>query len=114
VPRNNLGVIVGERENFVGGGNHAADCSARTGVDVGIHPVEKQVGHLNHIAPGGCRGKALRRLQTQVVNDKGRHHQQSQALSSQGVEFQYRLGSFTQSSEITECFGGGCGWEKFG
>ena len=50
VPRNNLGVIVGERENFVGGGNHAADFFARTGVDVGIHPVEKQVGLLNHIA----------------------------------------------------------------
>src|ERR1700735_2119828 len=40
VPRNNLGVIVGERENFVGGGNHAGDCSARTGVDVGITAVE--------------------------------------------------------------------------
>ena len=49
MPRNNLRVIVGERENFVGGGNHTGDFPARTGVDVGIHPVEKQVGHLNHV-----------------------------------------------------------------
>src|SRR5260370_42210841 len=31
-----------------------------------------------------------------------------------GVEFRYRLGSFTQSSEITGCFGGGCGWKSSG
>src|SRR5882762_8673771 len=49
VPRNNLGVITGERENFVDGGNSASDCAARTGVDVGIYPVEKQVAHLNHV-----------------------------------------------------------------
>src|SRR6266436_4324268 len=41
VPRNNPGVIVGKRENFVGGGDHAGDFAARTGVDVGIHAVEK-------------------------------------------------------------------------
>jgi len=41
VPRNNLGVIVGERKNFVAGGNIAGDCAARAGVDVGIHAVEK-------------------------------------------------------------------------
>ena len=49
VPRNDLGVVVGERENFVGGGNHAGECAARTGVDVGIHAVEKQVAHRNHV-----------------------------------------------------------------
>src|SRR5258708_6213494 len=32
----------------------------------------------------------------------------------QGVEFRYRPGSFTQSSEITGCFGGGCGWKSSG
>src|SRR6266404_5702497 len=36
VPRNDLGVIVRERKNFVGGGNHAGDGAACTGVDVGI------------------------------------------------------------------------------
>jgi hypothetical protein len=41
VPRSDLCVVVGERENFVGSGNHAGDCAARTGVDVGIHSVEK-------------------------------------------------------------------------
>ena len=50
VPRNNLGVIVGERENFVGGGNHACDFAARTGVDVGIHAVEKRVAHRDHVS----------------------------------------------------------------
>jgi hypothetical protein len=40
VPRNNLGVVVGEGENFVGGGDHAGDFAARTGVDVGIHAVK--------------------------------------------------------------------------
>src|ERR1700747_1925783 len=49
VPGNNLGVIAGERENFVDGGNSASDCAARTGVDVGIYPVEKQVAQLNHV-----------------------------------------------------------------
>jgi len=41
VPATNLGVIAGERENLVGGGNIASDCATRTGVDVGIHAVEK-------------------------------------------------------------------------
>ncbi len=36
VPRNNLGVIAGERENFVGGRNHAADFAAGAGIDVRI------------------------------------------------------------------------------
>ncbi len=49
VPRNNLGVIAGERENCVGGGNHAIDFAARAGVDIGIHAVEKRVAHLNHV-----------------------------------------------------------------
>ncbi len=31
VPRNNLSVIAGERENFVGGGNHAGNCAALPG-----------------------------------------------------------------------------------
>src|SRR5882762_9812774 len=70
VPRNNLGVIAGERENFVDGGNSASDCAARTGVDVGIYPVEKQVTHLNHVGPFKmnvdvpvrmCGGKVLER-----------------------------------------------------
>jgi hypothetical protein len=30
VPRNNLGVIVGERENFFGGGNRAVDSAVRS------------------------------------------------------------------------------------
>jgi hypothetical protein len=30
------------------------------------------------------------------------------------VEFRYRLGSFTQSSEITGCFAGGRGWKSSG
>src|SRR5260370_21489302 len=47
VPRNNLGVIAGERENFVGGGNHAGDFAACTGVDVGIHAVEEDVAHMD-------------------------------------------------------------------
>jgi hypothetical protein len=29
-----FGVIIDERENFVGGGNHAGDFAARIGVDV--------------------------------------------------------------------------------
>src|SRR6202521_4324535 len=49
VPRNNLGGIAGERENFVGGGNHAGDCAARIGVDVGIYAVEKRVTHRNNV-----------------------------------------------------------------
>src|SRR5258706_4045015 len=49
MPRNNLGVIASERENFVDGGNIAGDCPARTRVDVGIHAVEKQVAHRNHV-----------------------------------------------------------------
>src|SRR6266849_6732748 len=49
VPRNNLGIIVRERENFVGSGDHTVDIAARTGVDVGIHAVEKRVGHRNHV-----------------------------------------------------------------
>src|SRR6201984_3119350 len=49
MPRNNLGVIAGERENFVDGSNSTSDCAPRTGVDVGIYPVEKQVAHLNHV-----------------------------------------------------------------
>src|SRR6266849_10045952 len=49
MPRNNLGVIVRERKNFVGGGNHAGDFAARTGVDVGIHAVEKHVAYRNHV-----------------------------------------------------------------
>src|SRR5580700_10055885 len=49
VPRNNLGVVACERENFVDGGNRAGECAARTGVDVGIHPVEKQIAHMNHV-----------------------------------------------------------------
>ncbi len=49
VPRNDLGVIVGERENFVGGGNHACDFAARTGIDVRIHAVEKRVAHRKHV-----------------------------------------------------------------
>src|SRR5216684_2988122 len=49
VPRNDLGVIVRKRKNFVGGGNHAGDFAARTRVDVGIHAVEKQVAHRNHV-----------------------------------------------------------------
>jgi hypothetical protein len=53
VSRNNLGVIVGEPENFVGGDDHAIDIAARTGVDVGIHAVEKQVAHGNHPATSG-------------------------------------------------------------
>jgi len=34
----------------VGGGNHAVDFAARTGVDVGVHTVEKRVAHLNQLA----------------------------------------------------------------
>ena len=49
VPRNNRGVIVGERENFVGSGDHPVDTAVRTGVDVRIHAVEKQVSHRNHV-----------------------------------------------------------------
>jgi hypothetical protein len=44
VPRNNLGVVVRERENSVGSGDHTVDIAARTGVDVGIRAVEKRVG----------------------------------------------------------------------
>jgi len=40
VPRNNLGVLIGERENFVGGGDHAVDIAASTWVDVGIHALK--------------------------------------------------------------------------
>src|SRR5580704_16072137 len=32
VPRNNLGVVAGQRQNFVGCGDHAGHCSARAGV----------------------------------------------------------------------------------
>src|ERR1700730_6879318 len=49
MPRNNLGVTASERENLVDGGNIAGDCPARTRVDVGIHAVEKQVAHRNHV-----------------------------------------------------------------
>src|SRR5271155_793387 len=49
VPRNNLGVTAGERENFFDGGNSAGDCAARAGVDIGICPVEKQIAHLNYV-----------------------------------------------------------------
>jgi len=50
VPRNNLGIIVGERENFVGGGQFMpVILPPVTGVDVGIHAVEKRVTHLNHV-----------------------------------------------------------------
>lgn len=49
MPRNKLRVVVGQRENFVAGGNIAGDSSARTGVDVGIHAVEKQVPHRNQV-----------------------------------------------------------------
>src|SRR6266404_8518687 len=41
VPRNNLSVIAGERENFVGGRDHAGDCTARAGVDEGYMPLKK-------------------------------------------------------------------------
>src|SRR5882757_8007896 len=48
-PGNNLGGIAGERENFVAGGNITGDSAACTGVDVGIHAVEKHIAHLNHV-----------------------------------------------------------------
>jgi len=39
-PRNDLGVIVGEPENFVAGGNVAGDCAARTRSEVGKQPLK--------------------------------------------------------------------------
>src|SRR5260370_42277145 len=48
VPRNNFGVIAGEREDFIGGGDHAGDIAAGTGGDVGMHAVYKGVAHVDY------------------------------------------------------------------
>ena len=57
-----LGVIVNERESFLGGGNHAVDTAARTGVDVAIHAVEKQVAEQNMLGTPKKRRPKMRRL----------------------------------------------------
>jgi len=50
VARNDLGVIVGERENFVGRqAIMPLILPPVPGVDVGVHTVEKRVAHLNHV-----------------------------------------------------------------
>src|SRR6266849_3102799 len=49
VPRNDLSVVAGERENFAGGRNRAADIAAGAGVDVGIHAIEKRIAHMDDV-----------------------------------------------------------------
>src|SRR5258707_14346646 len=47
--RNDLGVVVGQGENFVGGVNHPVDFSAGAGVDDRVKAVKKSIAHVNHV-----------------------------------------------------------------
>src|SRR6185369_12474648 len=64
--RNDPGVVVGQRQNFVGGGNHPVDFSAGTGVDDRVRAVEKSVAHVNDVGLVKMNvdiGVGMRRLQ---------------------------------------------------
>ncbi len=47
--RNDLGIVIGQRENRVGRRNHASDLAAGSGIDEGIEAVEKSVSHVNDV-----------------------------------------------------------------
>lgn len=49
VAADDLSVIIGERQNLVGSGDHAADFAAGAPVDVRIDAIEKSVTHLDDV-----------------------------------------------------------------
>jgi len=49
MPRNDLGVVVGQGQNFVGGDNHPIDFSPGAGVDDRVKAVKKSIAHVNHV-----------------------------------------------------------------
>jgi hypothetical protein len=49
MPRNDLGVVVGQGKNFIGGENHAVDFPAGAGVDERVKAVKKRFAHVNHV-----------------------------------------------------------------
>src|SRR5260370_37291085 len=50
MPWNDLGVVVDQGENFIGGENHSVDFSARAGVDDRVEAVKKSIAHVNHVS----------------------------------------------------------------
>src|ERR1700732_5595069 len=50
MPRNDLGVVVGQGQNVVGGDNYPVDFSAGAGVDDRVEAVKKSIAHVNHIS----------------------------------------------------------------
>src|SRR5579872_2066946 len=50
MPRNDLGVVVGQGQNLVGGGKHPVDFSTGAGVDDWVKAVKKSIAHVNHIS----------------------------------------------------------------
>ena len=70
VSRDNLSAIVGEREDFVTGGNITCDSAALTRVDVGIHAVEKHIAHLNHVGILKMNGDVCVRMRGSKVLER--------------------------------------------
>src|ERR1700739_5055919 len=50
MPRNDLGVVVGQGQNSAGGENHSVDFSAGAGVNDGVEAVKKSIAHVNHVS----------------------------------------------------------------
>src|SRR5262249_39214993 len=49
VAGDDLGVVVGERQDFIGCGDHASDFTAGARVDIGIKAMEAEIARLNDI-----------------------------------------------------------------